>query len=83
VLVLNNYTVLHARTRFVEHPEATRRRHLLRIWLDQEGFRNVPDEFRLFPSAEGIPPQPGRSCSYDFEKLYREEPAASGGLPGR
>jgi alpha-ketoglutarate-dependent taurine dioxygenase len=82
VLVLNNYTVLHARTRFVEHPEATRRRHLLRIWLDEDGFRNVPDEFRLFPSAEGIPPQPGRSCSYDFEKLYREDAAASGGLPG-
>jgi alpha-ketoglutarate-dependent taurine dioxygenase len=83
VLVLNNYTVLHARTRFVEYPEPGRRRHLIRIWLDAEGFRAVPIDFRLFPSAEGVPPQPGVHCSYDFEKLYREDPAASGSLPRR
>jgi alpha-ketoglutarate-dependent taurine dioxygenase len=78
-LVVNNYTVLHARTRFTEHPDAARRRHLLRLWLDADDFRKVPDEMRLFPSANGVPQQPGRSCSYDFEKLYREDPAASGG----
>lgn len=81
VLVLNNYTVLHARTRFTEHPEPTRRRHLLRVWVDAEGFRDVPPQFRLFPASEGVPPQPGRHCSYDFERLYREQPAASGAVP--
>ena len=81
VLVLNNYTVLHARTRFIEHRDVARRRHLIRIWLERGGLRHVPLEFRLFPSAEGIPPQPGRSCSYDFEKLYREDPVGSGGMP--
>jgi alpha-ketoglutarate-dependent taurine dioxygenase len=79
VLVINNYTVLHARTRFTEHPDPQRRRHLLRLWLDADGFRKVPAEVRLFPSANGVPPQQGRSCSYDFEKLYREDPVASGG----
>jgi hypothetical protein len=79
VLVVNNYTVLHARTGFTEHPDPARRRHLLRLWLDADGFRKVPLEMRLFPSANGVPPQPGRSCSYDFEKRYREDPAASGG----
>lgn len=84
VLVLNNYTVLHARARFKEHPEPGRRRHLLRLWLDDDRFRSVPSEFRLFPASEGVPPQPGRRCSYDFEKLYREDPAATGvSLSGR
>ena len=80
VLVINNYTVLHARTRFTEHPDPERRRHLLRLWLDADGFRTVPAEVRLFPSANGVPPQQGRRCSYDFEKLYREDPVASGGI---
>jgi len=79
VLIINNYTVLHARTRFTEHPDPERRRHLLRLWLDADAFRNVPAEFRLFPSANGVPPQPGRSCSYDFGKLFREDPAARRG----
>ena len=80
VVVINNYTVLHARTRFTEHPDPERRRHLLRLWLDADGFRTVPAEVRLFPSANGVPPQQGRSCLYDFEKLYREDPVASGGI---
>jgi hypothetical protein len=49
------------------------------LWLDAHGFRSVPAQFRLFPSANGVPPQPGRSCSYDFEKLFRENAAASRG----
>ena len=80
MVVINNYTVMHARTRFAEHAQAERRRHLVRLWLDAEGFRDVPPEFRLFPSANGVPPQPGRACSYDFKKLYRDDPAA-GGVP--
>jgi alpha-ketoglutarate-dependent taurine dioxygenase len=82
VLIVNNYTVLHARTRFTEHPDPECRRHLLRLWLDVDGFRKVPAEMRLFPSANGVPPQQGRSCAYDFEKLYREDPAASGACRG-
>lgn len=77
VLVLNNYRVLHARTRFREDPDRARRRHLVRVWLG-DPCASVPAELRLFPSSEGIPPQPGRSCSYDFEQLYRDDPAASG-----
>jgi alpha-ketoglutarate-dependent taurine dioxygenase len=82
ILVINNYTVLHARTAFREYPEPERRRHLVRLWLDAEGFRQVPAEFCLFPSANGVPPQPGRGCSYDFQRLYREDPAASGARRG-
>jgi len=30
---LSNRTILHARTDYVDHPEAERKRHLLRLWL--------------------------------------------------
>ncbi|HKE45665.1 MAG TPA: TauD/TfdA family dioxygenase [Steroidobacteraceae bacterium] len=71
MLVINNYTVLHARRAFEEFPEPERRRHLLRLWLDADHFRDVPKEFNQM-SANGIPYQAGRSCTYDFQKLFRE-----------
>jgi hypothetical protein len=80
MLVINNYTVMHARTRFVEFPEPERRRHLVRLWLDAEGFREVPREAHLF-AVNGVPPQAGRSCTFDFAKLYGDDPRATGGMP--
>ncbi len=80
MLVVNNYTVLHARTKFTEYPEAEKRRHLVRLWLDVPGFRDVPREFNLF-AVNGVPKQEGRSCTYDFRKLYKDDPRATGGLP--
>jgi alpha-ketoglutarate-dependent taurine dioxygenase len=80
MLVINNYTVMHARTKFAEHPEPGRRRHLVRLWLDADGFRDVPREVHLF-AVNGVPPQPGRSCTFDFKKLYSEDPRATGGMP--
>jgi hypothetical protein len=81
MLVINNYTVMHARTKFVEHPEPERRRHLVRLWLDAEGFRDVPREVNLF-AVNGVPPQEGRSCTFDFKQLYSDDPRATGGMPG-
>jgi len=80
MLVINNYAVLHARTGFVEYPEPERRRLLVRLWLDRAGFRDVPPELNLFAS-NGVPPQPGRACTYDFRALYASDPRASGGVP--
>ncbi len=80
MLVINNYAVLHARTGFVEYPEPERRRLLVRLWLDREGFRDVPPELNLFAS-NGVPPQPGRACTYDFRALYADDPRGSGGVP--
>ena len=71
MVVINNYTVLHARKAFEEYPEPERKRHLLRLWFDADEFREVPEEFNQM-SANGIPYQPGRSCTYDFQKLFRE-----------
>jgi hypothetical protein len=80
MMVVNNYAVLHARTGFTQFPEAERARCLVRLWLDAPGFRDVPPEFNLM-SANGVPPQPGRDCTFDFKALYADDPRASGGVP--
>jgi len=79
MIVINNYTVMHARTRFTNYPEPERQRRLVRLWLDAEGFRDVPREFNLFAS-NGVPKQEGKRADFDFRKLYRDDPAA-GGVP--
>jgi hypothetical protein len=80
MMVINNYTVMHARTQFTNYPEPERQRRLVRLWLDAPGFRDVPAEFNLF-KTNGVPPQPGKRASYDFRKLYAEDPVATGGVP--
>jgi alpha-ketoglutarate-dependent taurine dioxygenase len=80
MMVINNYTVMHARSEFTNDPEPERERRLVRLWLDAPGFRAVPPEFNLF-KANGVPPQSGRRATYDFRKLYAEDPVASGGIP--
>jgi alpha-ketoglutarate-dependent taurine dioxygenase len=78
MMVINNYTVMHARTQFTNYPEPQRR--LIRLWLDAPGFRDVPKEFNFF-KANGVPPQSGKRATYDFKKLYAEDPLATGGIP--
>lgn len=39
VQLLNNYTTVHWRTAFTDHPEPERRRRLLRLWLSVEAAR--------------------------------------------
>lgn len=43
---LNNRTLFHGRAAFEDHPEKTRRRHLLRLWL------TVPDWPRMAPEQD-------------------------------
>jgi alpha-ketoglutarate-dependent taurine dioxygenase len=80
MVVINNYTVLHARTKFSAAPEPGEQRHLVRLWLDAPGFRDAPREHNLF-AVNGVPPQPGRACTFDFRKLYGDDPRATGGIP--
>jgi alpha-ketoglutarate-dependent taurine dioxygenase len=72
MVVINNYIVMHARKAFEDYSEPARKRRLLRIWLDAKNLRSVPAEFNQMGSQNGIPYQEGRSCSYDFQKLFRE-----------
>lgn len=80
MVVINNYTLLHARTRFTAAPTPGDQRHLVRLWLDADGFRDAPREHNLF-AVNGVPPQPGRACTFDFRKLYGDDPRATGGMP--
>jgi alpha-ketoglutarate-dependent taurine dioxygenase len=80
MLVLNNYTVMHARTNFKNYPEPERQRRLIRLWLDAPNFRDVPKEFNFF-KTNGVPPQPGKRANFDFKKLYADDPRATGGVP--
>jgi hypothetical protein len=80
MFVLNNYTVMHARTGFTNFPEPERKRLLVRLWLDRDGFRAVPKEFNFF-AANGVPQQSGKRATYDFKKLYADDPVATGGVP--
>ena len=79
MIVMNNYTMLHARTSFQNDPAPERRRHLVRLWLDAPGFRRVPEVFN-FHGVNGVPAQPGKRATLDFKRLYADDPVATGGV---
>jgi Taurine catabolism dioxygenase TauD, TfdA family len=58
IQLVNNYTVLHSRTAYEDHPEPERKRHLLRLWIHVPGIRRLSDDFVLrwgrHNSREGI-----------------------------
>jgi hypothetical protein len=80
VMVINNYAVMHARTHFVSYPQPGRARRLIRLWPAGANFRKVPKEFNHY-AGPGIPPQPGKVCTYDFSRLVETDPRATGGVP--
>ncbi|MFT3717522.1 TauD/TfdA family dioxygenase [Pseudorhodoferax sp.] len=45
IMLLNNATVMHARTEYVDHDEPERRRHLLRLWLRADHGRPLAPDF--------------------------------------
>ena len=79
MIVINNYTVMHARTSFKNYPEPERKRHLVRLWMDQPGFRDIPAEY-IFHEVNGVPSREGKSATLNFRKLYADDPVASGGV---
>lgn len=38
---VNNYTVMHSRTEYVDNPEPGRERHMLRLWIKLHGWRKL------------------------------------------
>lgn len=41
----NNYTIFHSRTKYQDHPEPEKRRHLLRTWITLPNGRALPPIF--------------------------------------
>ena len=46
--LLNNYTVVHSRTSFVDHDEHDQKRHLVRLWLSVPGSQALPVDWGLY-----------------------------------
>lgn len=40
-----NYSTFHSRTKYEDHDEPERKRHLLRLWLTLHDGRSIPDDF--------------------------------------
>src|SRR5437868_8530439 len=47
VQMANNYSVLHARSKYEDHEDPAERRHLLRAWLTLPNGRKLPAPFEL------------------------------------
>jgi hypothetical protein len=77
MLVINNYTIMHARGGFTNNPEPEKIRRFIRLWPAGKNFRQVPKEFEHF-EGPGVPPQPGKTCTFDFKDLAASDPRAVG-----
>jgi hypothetical protein len=51
---LNNHVMLHSRRGYEDWPERERKRHLLRLWLNDPDGRPVPKSLREGRSGQGI-----------------------------
>lgn len=47
IQIANNYSVLHARTKYEDDPDPAKRRHLLRSWLTLPNGRPLPPVFAM------------------------------------
>jgi len=79
MLVINNYTVMHARAGFTNHPDPERIRRFIRLWPAGANFRRVPKEFEHF-DGPGVPAQPGKTCTFDFKELAAGDPRGVGSV---
>ena len=70
ISIINNYTVMHARTPFENDPINGRVRHLLRLWLTVSQSRPVVPEINLFDTP-GITFKKGQHSSGEGEMLKR------------
>jgi len=63
----NNFTVLHARSKFSDRTHEGPGRHLLRLWLAAEPGRPLVPEILHYDGEPGIPAVAGRMPSYATE----------------
>jgi len=47
--------------------------------LEPPGLPRRAEEFNHF-NTNGVPKQEGAACTYDFKKLYSEDPVGTGGV---
>jgi hypothetical protein len=85
---LNSHVTYHSRTEYEDHPQPSRQRLLLRLWLSMPGSRPLPDGFevlwgRIEPGAirGGVMPQSGWRDVVSSQRAIRERSASRGPLP--
>ena len=73
---VNNFTTLHARTKFDNDTDPEKKRLLLRLWMTVPGGRPVVPEIQIYDSGRqgGVPPQPGQVPSYAAITPYGKMP---------
>jgi hypothetical protein len=64
LLLVNNLTTLHARSAVDDWTDPGRKRLLLRLWLNERGFRPQSPSLNLYGDGSGVPHVPGRTASY-------------------
>lgn len=77
IVFFNNFEVLHSRSSFTQWDEPDKARHLLRLWLQCEPQRPIPDEMKIWRNPSGLlgrDPDP-RFAGDQFTKLG-DNPAA-------
>lgn len=67
--LINNHTVLHARSAFEEQPEPALRRHLLRLWLKCPGERPLHEALVRYYGPDGIVPSADGGTYYTGKAL--------------
>ncbi|MBM3585588.1 MAG: TauD/TfdA family dioxygenase [Alphaproteobacteria bacterium] len=75
-ILFNNYTCLHARTSFVDHPDQGRHRHLLRLWLQARPPRPVHPAVRRYYGTDGMPFQARGAARYAGDTMAGSVSAA-------
>lgn len=67
--VLNNWTVLHSRTAYIDHSDPTRRRLLLRLWLKSvRAVQRGHHAQRRFYGGDGIEAVPHGATTFDLNQ---------------
>jgi len=75
-IFFNNCMMLHNRTAFEDHPDSSRKRHLLRLWLMLDGARPLAPAVHAYKGTRGIVGRDGGTTYYTGEAL----PTANRGI---
>lgn len=72
---LNNRVVLHSRDDYVDHPELSKRRHMLRLWLQMPSWPATPAEQVLHTDGDRRKWLQQRRPKMEFPSIYLDEMA--------
>lgn len=50
----NNFEVLHSRTHFTQWEDPAKTRHLLRLWLQCDPSRPIPEDMKIWKNPSGL-----------------------------